>query len=41
MVGKKGKQITPFYLWDLWRKGAKPQQEKNYNRILFKNAHSH
>ena len=40
MVGKKGKQITPFYLWDLWRKGAKPQQEKNYNRILFKNAHS-
>jgi len=40
MVGKKGKQITPFYLWDLWRKGEKPQQEKNYNRILFKNAHS-
>ena len=40
MVGKDGKQITPFYLWDLWRKGSKPLQGKSYNKALFKNAHS-
>ena len=26
VVGKKGKAITPFYLWDLWKKGSTPPE---------------
>ena len=36
MVGKKGKAITPYYLWDLWKKGeTPPEQEQKRDKSEF------